>query len=94
MYNIKTMSAPVISDEPVLEPANEVAEPEVVAPVAKPKRVGTKMTDAQKLQLKKHMDKQKKAGMSASEMKSHRMKMMARMRKGMTVNKAHKDVTA
>ena len=76
------MSAPVIYDEPVPEPEPE-PEPEVVAPVAKPKRVGTKMTD-----------KQKKAGMSASEMKSHRMKMMGRMRKGMTVNKAHKDVTA
>ena len=91
MYNIKNMSAPVISDEPVPEPEPAV---EVVAPVAKPKRVGTKMTDKQKADLTKHMDKQKKAGMSASEMKSHRMKMMARMRKGMTVNKAHKDVTA
>jgi hypothetical protein len=34
----------------------------------------------------------KKGGMSASEMKSHRMKMMGRMRKGMSVNKAHKDI--
>ena len=56
---------------------------------AKAKRTGTKMTDVQKAQLKKHMDK---LDMSASEKKSHRMKMMVRMRKGMSVNKAHKDI--
>ena len=87
------MSAPVISDEPVLEPANEVAEPEAVAP-AKPKRVGTKMSDKQKVDLKKHMVKMEKGGMTKSEMKSHRMKMMGKMRKGMTINKAHKAITA
>ena len=87
------MSAPVISDEPVPEPANEVAEPEVVAP-AKPKRVGTKITDKQKTDLKKHMVKMEKGGMTKSEMKSHRMKMMGKMRKGMTINKAHKAITA
>ena len=60
--------------------------------VEKKKREGVKMTDKQKADLNKHMEKQKKAGMSASEMKSHRMKMMSRMRKGMSVNKAHKDL--
>lgn len=55
-------------------------------------RSGGKMTDAQKSALKKHMDKLKKGGMSASEVKSHRMKMMARMRRGMSVAKAHKDI--
>jgi hypothetical protein len=30
--------------------------------------------------------------MSASEKKSHRMKMMSRMRKGMSVTKAHNDI--
>ena len=30
--------------------------------------------------------------MTVSEKKSHRMKMMGRMRKGMTVGKAHKDI--
>lgn len=78
-------SAPVV---------NEAAEPEPEPAPVKPKRVVAKMTDAQKLQLKKHMDKQAKAGMSASEMKSHRMKMMGKMRKGMTVGKAHKAITA
>ena len=62
-------------------------------PAPKKKREGVKMTDKQKDQLNKHMAKHKKAGMSPSEMKSHRMKMMGRMRKGMSVNKAHKDIS-
>jgi len=69
------------------EPASEPAP----AP-EKAKRTGTKMTDAQKTALNKHMEKLKKNGMTASEAKSHRMKMMARIRKGMTVQKAHKDL--
>jgi len=74
-------------DTPVSEaPVSEVA------PVKK-KREGVKMTDKQKSQLNKHMEKQKKAGMTASEMKSHRMKMMGRMRKGMSIAKAHKDIS-
>lgn len=79
-------------DEPVMESEAKEPEPEAKAP-AKKKREGVKMTDQQKTQLNKHMAKQKKAGMSASEMKSHRMKMMSRMRKGMSVNKAHKDIS-
>jgi hypothetical protein len=51
------------------------------------------MTDKQKADLTKHMAKQKKGGMTAQEMKSHRMKMMGRMRKGETVGKAHKAIT-
>ena len=38
------------------------------------------------------MDGHKEAGMSVKEMRSHRMKMMSRMRKGMSVAKAHKDI--
>jgi hypothetical protein len=38
------------------------------------------------------MDKLKKEGMPPAEVKSHRMKMMARMKKGMTVAKSHKDI--
>jgi hypothetical protein len=57
----------------------------------KKKREGVKMSDAQKAQLKKHMDKVGK-DMSASEKKSHRMKMMGRMRRGLSVQKAHKDI--
>ncbi len=63
------------------------------APAPKKKREGVKMTDKQKADLTKHMEKMKKGGMTGSELKSHRMKMMARMRKGMSVNKAHKDIS-
>jgi len=58
-------------------------------PPTKKKRESTKMTDKQKADLKKHMDK---SGLTGSEAKSHRMKMMGRMRKGMSVGKAHKDI--
>jgi len=50
-----------------------------------------KMSDKQKADLRKHMDKHKK-DMSVSEQKSHRMKMMSRMRKGMSISQAHKDI--
>lgn len=60
------------------------------APAPKKKREGTKMTDKQKSDLKKHMEK---SGLTGSEAKSHRMKMMSRMRKGMSVKAAHKDIT-
>ena len=73
-------------------PVSEAPAPAPAAP-AKKKREGVKMTDKQKSQLNKHMEKQKKAGMTASEMKSHRMKMMGRMRKGMSIAKAHKDIS-
>jgi len=49
------------------------------------------MSDKQKKDLSKHMEKVGKT-MSASEKKSHRMKMMSRMRKGMSVAAAHKDI--
>jgi hypothetical protein len=62
------------------------------APAKKTRKSTGKMTDEQKSKLSKHMEKHKKAGMSPSEMKSHRMKMMVRMRKGMTVAKAHNDI--
>ena len=79
------------SDTPTMD--TEPAPAPAPAPAPKKKRTGTKMTDAQKAQLTKHMTKMEKGGMSKSEMKSHRMKMMGRMRKGMSVNKAHKDIT-
>ena len=59
-------------------------------PVAeKKKREGVKMTDKQKADLKKHMEK---SGLTGSEAKSHRMKMMSRMRKGESIAKAHKEI--
>ena len=75
------------SDTPDVE--SEPAPPP--APAPKKKREGVKMTDKQKQDLNKHMAKVGK-DMSVSERKSHRMKMMGRMRKGMTVAKAHKDI--
>jgi hypothetical protein len=57
---------------------------------SKPKRESKKLTDKQKADLNKHMAK---SGLTGSEAKSHRMKMMSRMRnKNMSVNKAHKDI--
>ena len=55
----------------------------------KKKREGVKMSDKQKADLKKHMEK---SGLTGTEAKSHRMKMMTRMRKGMSVTKAHNDI--
>jgi len=55
----------------------------------KKKREGVKMSDKQKAELKKHMEK---SGLTGTEAKSHRMKMMTRMRKGMSVTKAHNDI--
>jgi hypothetical protein len=68
--------------------------PEPEPAPAKPKRESKKMSDKQKADLKKHMEKMKKDGMSASEMKSHRMKLIGKMRKDpkMTANKAHKSL--
>lgn len=58
---------------------------------AMPKKSSGKMSDKQKADLKKHMDKVGK-DMTASEKKSHRMKMMSRMRRGSSVRKAHNDI--
>ena len=69
-------------DEPAPEPA----------PAKKTRKPSVKMTDDQKSKLKKHMAKMEKQGMSKAEMKSHRMSMMARMRKGMTVQKSMNDI--
>tara|TARA_R100000951_G_scaffold76009_1_gene64096 strand:+ start:4678 stop:4860 length:183 start_codon:yes stop_codon:yes gene_type:complete len=52
-----------------------------------------KLTDKQKADLKKHMNKHKDLkDMSVSQLRSHRMAMMVRMRKGLTLNKAHKEI--
>ena len=77
--------------EPEPAPAPEPV-PEATPPPKK-KRESTPMTATQKKALTKHMEKHKKEGMSQKEMKSHRMKMMVRMRKGMSVAAAHKDIT-
>ncbi len=48
-----------------------------------------KMTDKQKSDLKKHMEK---SGLTGSEARKHRMMMMSRMRKGMSIKQAHSDI--
>ena len=52
-----------------------------------------KLTDKQKQTLKTHMDKHKDLkDLTPSQLKSHKMKMMSRMRKGMSIAQAHKDI--
>ena len=73
---------------PAPEPAPEPA------PAKKQKKKGPppkKMTDSQRKALTKHMEKVGK-DMTAKEKKSHRMRMMGRMRNGMSVAAAHKDI--
>lgn len=84
-----TESTPTTQPEPEPEPVAPVAP---VAPLKK-KREGVKMSDKQKADLTKHMTKVG-ANMTISERKSHRMKMMSRMRKGETVAKAHKALSS
>ena len=65
------------------------------APAPEPVKVdkSTKMTDDQKTSLREHMLAQHADGkMSVSEGKSMRMKLMSRMRKGMTLEEAQKDI--
>ena len=70
---------------------SEKKEPMKKSPMKKP--ASGKMTDKQKQQLKTHMEKHKDLqDLTSSQMKSHRMKMMVRMRKGMSVAKAHADI--
>jgi len=52
-----------------------------------------KLSEKQKADLKKHMDRHKDK-MSPSEVKRHRMQMLVRMRRGLTISQAHKDITS
>tara|TARA_R100001440_G_scaffold451_2_gene1261 strand:+ start:2494 stop:2745 length:252 start_codon:yes stop_codon:yes gene_type:complete len=52
-----------------------------------------KLSDKQKADLKKHMAQHKDLkDMTPSQLKSHRMKMMVRMRRGLSLQKAHKEI--
>ncbi len=58
------------------------------------KTEGNPMTTEQKSQLSKHMAEHTDIkDLGTSEKRSHRMKMMVRMRKGMSVSEAHKDIS-
>ena len=57
------------------------------------KPMSGKLTEKQKTTLKNHMAKHKDLkDLTPSQLKSHRMKMMIRMRKGMSLRKAHQDI--
>tara|TARA_R100000734_G_C3311566_1_gene102475 strand:- start:1182 stop:1424 length:243 start_codon:yes stop_codon:yes gene_type:complete len=57
------------------------------------KKATGKMTDKQKADLKRHMEKHKDLkDLTPSQLKSHRMKMIAQMRKGNSIAKAHKAI--
>jgi len=52
-----------------------------------------KLTDKQKADLKKHMDKHKDLqDLTPAQLKSHRLKMMAQMRKGHSIKKSHSEI--
>jgi len=76
----------------VKEPEPEPEPTPAPAPAPKKKKAMGKLTEKQRAELKSHMEKHKKAGMSPSEVKSHRMSMMVRLRKGMSVKQAHSDI--
>jgi len=83
------------TNEPEPEPvaAEEAPVSGGAEPAPKKKRVVVKMTDKQKLDLKKHMDKHKDLkDLSVSQRKSHRMKMMSKMRQGKSLKEAHKEI--
>ena len=62
-------------------------------PAPGPAPKSSPMTERQKTMLKNHMDKHKDLkDLSPAQMKSHRAKMMSRMKRGLSVAKAHKDI--
>ncbi len=74
------------------------SEPKMKSPKkSSPKQSSPKkssaMTDKQKTALKKHMDNHRDLkDLSPSQLKSHRAKMASRLRKGMSMSQAHKDI--
>jgi hypothetical protein len=75
-------------------PTQETEAPAPAPETKKPRTNGKKMTDKQKADLSKHMEKMKKGGMTLTEQRSHRMKMIGKMRQGKSLKVAHKEVTS
>tara|TARA_R110001599_G_scaffold312366_1_gene519937 strand:- start:207 stop:506 length:300 start_codon:yes stop_codon:yes gene_type:complete len=73
---------------PAPEPAPE-PEPEPTPAPAPAKKSSGKMSEKQKADLRKHMEK---TGLTGTEAKKHRMGMMVRVRRGMTIKSAHADL--
>ena len=77
------------SDPPMK--SQKKTSPKKTSPKSKSQR--SKMTDTQKTALKKHMDNHiDLKDLSPSQRKSHRAKMASRLRKGMSMSQAHKDI--
>lgn len=70
------------------ETAAPAPEPEP-APEPKKKKAMGKLTEKQRAELKSHMQK---SGLKGTEAKSHRMKMLSRLRKGMSIKDAHREI--
>lgn len=71
------------------------SETKMKSPKAKssPKPKAGKMTDKQKADLRKHMAQHRDLkDLSPSQLKSHRAKMASRLRKGMSMAQAHRDI--
>ena len=82
--------------EPAAAPAPAPAPEPAPAPAAAVKKSKSKrggpMSDAARADLNSHMKKMKAGGMSAMELKSHRMRVLVRMRRdGVSAAAAHKD---
>ena len=73
---------------PTPEPEMNAAAP-APAPAKKVKKSAGPMSEKQKADLRKHMEQ---TGLTGTEAKKHRMGMMARVRKGMTIKSAHADL--
>tara|TARA_R110001599_G_scaffold6055_2_gene30253 strand:+ start:4616 stop:4816 length:201 start_codon:yes stop_codon:yes gene_type:complete len=58
-----------------------------------PSKTNGKLSDTQKKQLESHMKKHKDLkDLSPSQLKSHRSKMILRMKRGLTIAQSHRDI--
>ena len=94
-----TEPEPVVAEEPVApkekksrKKAVKIAKPQtnLVDPVKSDR--GKKMSDTEKKSLSDHMASFAAKQGTPTEVRSHRMKVMSRMRKGMTLEAALKDI--
>ena len=91
-----TEPEPVVAEEPVA-PKEKKSRKKAVA-IAKPEvdsvnpRRGKKMSETEKKSLSDHMASFAAKQGTPTEVRSHRMKVMSRMRKGMSIEDALKDI--
>lgn len=71
----------------------KMKSPKKSSPKTSSPKKSSAMTDKQKADLKKHMDNHRDLkDLSPSQLKSHRAKMASRLRKGMSMAQAHRDI--